>query len=107
MCFKVSKKKEIVELEQMGVILRIPKGCKKLTLTAIIEQDGKEMSVSTTLKKKALKTARKDFLDNVEFGDDYDEVYALTDEGKAYLNSPEGMAELRRIIEEELDKEDN
>ena len=85
---KHTGKRREIELEQMNVILKIPTDAVSLTITAkMLDEDGKLMSVSRTLAVSDIQGARKDFLDNVEDGDEYDAHYVLTDEGRAYLDA--------------------
>ena len=85
---KHTGKRREIELEQMNVILKIPTDAVSLTITAkMLDEDGKLMSVSRTLAVSDIQEARKDFLDNVEDGDEYDAHYVLTDEGRAYLDA--------------------
>lgn len=86
------KKKKFVDLEEMNVILRIPKDAVGLTIRVqLIGEDGELKKVERKLSVADIHTARTDFLDNVEFGDDYDAKFELTDEGREYL---ERLAEL-------------
>ena len=77
-----------VELEEINIILRIPKEAVALEVIAsLLDGDGKVMKVSTRLSVSDIREKRQDFLDNVEDGDDYDDRYVLTDEGMTYLQS--------------------
>ena len=83
---KSKKEPKIVELEEMNIILRIPKEAVALEVTAsLLDEDGKIMKASTKLSVSDIRVRRQDFLDNVEDGDDYDARFVLTDEGRAYL----------------------
>lgn len=74
-----------VELEEMCVILRIPKEAVSLELTVgILDDAGELRKVSSSLTASGIRDARQDFLDNVELGDDYDSVFVLTED---YLQS--------------------
>lgn len=78
------KDKQTVDLEEMNVILQLPEGCKKAVIYAEVEIDGDIKTVEKKLKKKDIKAAREDF--NAWIGDeDYNAVYTLTDEGRAYI----------------------
>ena len=78
--------KKTVEVEEMNIILRIPKSAASITVTAMIIEDNDEtMKVSRRLTTEDIRTARQDFLDNVEDGDDYDARFVITDEGMEYL----------------------
>lgn len=75
-----------IELEEMNIILKIPKEAVALEVTAsLLDEDGKLMRVKTKLSVSEIRDRRQDFLDNVEDGDDYDARYVLTDEGRTYL----------------------
>lgn len=79
-----------IELEQQNVIIKIPVDAVKLRITAKILGDNDTLqTVSTDLGLKDIQEARSAFLDNVEFGDDYDAVYVLTEKGRAYLEELE------------------
>ena len=57
----------------MNIILRIPKDAASVTVTAVlIDENDKTMKVSRRLSAGDIRSARQDFLDNVEDGDDYD-----------------------------------
>ena len=80
------KKKKNIELEEMNIFLRIPKEAVALEVTASLQDaDGKVMKVGTKLSASDIHDRRRDFLDNVEEGDEYDALYVLTDEGREYL----------------------
>lgn len=77
---------ETVELEQINIIMQIPKEAVSLEITAqMIGPDGKLMKVKKMLSILEIQEAREDFLSNVEDGDDYDVRYVITDEGRAWL----------------------
>lgn len=80
------KKKKNIEPEEMNIFLRIPKEAVALEVTASLpDADGKVMKVGTKLSASDIHDRRRDFLDNVEDGDEYDALYVLTDEGREYL----------------------
>ena len=80
------KKKKGIDLDEMNVILRIPKDAVGLTIRAqLIGEDGELMKVERKLSVTDIHTARTDFLDNVELGDDYDARFVITEEGRKYL----------------------
>ena len=78
-------KKKTVELEEIGIIIRIPKNCKKFKIKAIVDIDGEETKVEQKFKFEDIMIARQDFLDNVEFGDDFDAKFQVTEEGLKWL----------------------
>ena len=82
----------VLELEEMNIILKIPKEAVALEVTAsLLSEDGKVMKVKTSLSVSDIRDRRQDFLDNVECGDDYDARYAITDEGREYLEQMEQL----------------
>ena len=81
---------QTMELEQMNVILKIPRDAARLTISAVIlDDDGSPVTLEGVFNPDDIRQARQDFLDNVEGGDDYDVRYVLTDEGRAYLEQLE------------------
>lgn len=83
---KKGKSSKTMEVEEMNIILRIPKDAASLTVTAVlIGKDDKVVKVGRRLSADDIRSARQAFLDNVEDGDDYDARYVLTDEGREYL----------------------
>ena len=75
----------------LDVILKIPKEAVCLAITAqIFDEDGKLQEVETKLKVSEIMDARRDFLDNVEGGDEYDARYVVTEAGREYLKSLDG-----------------
>ena len=87
----MGKKKKEIDLDEVNIILRIPGNAAEITVSAkLLDKKGRPMEVSKKLSIQDIFKARKDFLDNVPDGDDYDAKYVLTDEGRAFL---ERMAE--------------
>ena len=83
---KTDKAEKSIEVEEMNIILLIPKEVASITVNAvIIDADDKTLKVSRRLSVEDIRKARQDFLDNVEGGDDYDAHYVLSDEGMKYL----------------------
>ena len=81
------KRKKEVELEEMNIFLRIPKDAVALEVTAsLLDGDGKLMKASNKLSVSDIGKRRQDFLDNVEFGDDYDARFVLSEKGREYLD---------------------
>ena len=79
-----------MEVEEINVILRIPREAVSVTIHAVmIDENDRSVKVSRKLSAEDIRTARQDFLDNVEYGDDYNARYVLTGEGRAYLDSLE------------------
>lgn len=73
----------------MGIIMKIPKESVSMSVSVeIIDSDtDKKKSGSVEFTKEDIDEMRKDFLENVEFGDEYDAVYMLTNKGAKLLNS--------------------
>jgi len=75
-----------IQLEDMGVIIRIPKEAVRLTMTVLIlDEDGNLQEVVAEFSASDIREARQAFLDNVEFGDDYDAIWQLTEKGRRQL----------------------
>ena len=83
-----------VELEEMPIILHIPKDSVAIELiSTMFDENGELMRVSRKISVSEIYKYRQDFLDNVEFGDEYDAVYTLTEEGRAYAEKLLGKDE--------------
>ena len=83
-----------VEVEEMPIILCIPKDSVAIELiSTMFDENGELMRVSRKISVSEIYQCRQDFLDNVEFGDDYDAVYTLTEEGRAYAEKLLGKDE--------------
>ena len=67
----------------MGIILKIPRESESLIvgITVTDAATGKEKHGSIRFDKDDIDEMRQDFLENVELGDNYDDVYMLTDIG--------------------------
>ena len=84
---KNMKSGDEVQLEDMGVILRIPKEAVRLEMTVLIlDEDGNLQKVCAEFSASDIREARQAFLDNVEMGDDYDAVWGLTEKGRRELD---------------------
>ena len=69
-----------IKLEEAGIILWIPKEAVGLYVEAkILDENDKVVKVKKTFSVSQIQKMRKDFLDNVIDGDDYDAVYCLTE----------------------------
>lgn len=75
-----------LDCELMHIIVQVPKDTVSISITAKLLQDGKLVDAHMSMSAEEFRHARRDFLDNVDGGDDYDNLYALTDEGKAYVD---------------------
>jgi hypothetical protein len=83
-----------IEVDEINIILKIPKESVRLVVSAtVLDNDGKTMKLEKTLSVSDIMAARKDFLDYVEEGDDYDVRYVLTDKGLEYLKELDGLPE--------------
>ena len=81
--------KEIL-LEEINVILKIPKGTVKLSINAtIMNENGELEKVGRDLSLTDIQDARTAFLNNIDGGDDYDAMWSLTDKGKKMLDELE------------------
>lgn len=84
------KKAKDIELEEMNIFLKIPTAAAAITVEAILlDDDGKTQKVRKHLNIADIHTARQDFLDYVDGGDDYDAKFIITDEGRRYLEELE------------------
>lgn len=79
------------ELDEMNVILKIPTEAVEVELTVKFVRDNEIIAGKRVLTMGELFQARRDFLDNVEDGDDYDVRYAITEKGLKYLEELEQM----------------
>ena len=83
---KTKDLQKIMEVEEINVILRIPRSAASVTINAVlVDEDDNPVKLKHRLSAEDIRAARQAFLDNVEDGDDYDVRYVLTDEGRAYL----------------------
>lgn len=73
------------DIELHNIIMQIPKNTSELTITAKIIEGDKVVKVQGVYNINEIFQARKDFLDYVDGGDDYNATYSLTDEGRAYV----------------------
>lgn len=81
------KSGEEIDLEQINVILQIPKNTAKLKIEAVIVDDDNQAHIVTrSLSTQEVFEARKDFTDWVD-EEEYDAVYTITDLGREYLES--------------------
>ena len=82
----MNEEENVVELDEINIIMRIPKDAATLDVTAhILGNDMKVTNATKHLTTDDVRSAREAFLENVEAGDDYDATYVLTDEGRRYL----------------------
>ena len=87
MDFNNAKTGDVIELEQRGVIIRIPSGSVFIKLEAtVIDNNGNVRLVGRNLTLDDIQDA-KEYFDEYVADDDYDDKYALTDLGKKYAES--------------------
>lgn len=89
MAKKKSKKQtenKTMTLDEMNVIMTVPELAVSLSVKATIFVDGEQKEVQKDVDLAGIRKAREDFLENVEFGDDYDAKFVLTDDGRKWLD---------------------
>lgn len=72
---------EAIELDLINIILPIPKQTVSMELTVKVMDGDTIQTVRKPFTISDIHDMRQNFLDNVEFGDDYDAVYEITEEG--------------------------
>lgn len=80
---------EPIELDLINIILPIPKQTVSMDITVKVMDGDTIQTVYKPFTISDIHDMRANFLDNVEFGDDYDAVYTITEEGKRYLEELE------------------
>lgn len=80
---------EPIELDLINIILPIPKQTVSMDLTVKVMDGDTIQTVYKPFTISDIHDMRANFLDNVTFGDDYDAVYTITEEGKRYLEAIE------------------
>ena len=81
---------DVVELNEINIFAKIPENTARLTLTVqYFDDDGNPQKAQKVMNAEDIRHARKDFLDYVEDGDDYDARYVITEEGKRWLEELE------------------
>ena len=82
--------KDVVELQEINIFAKIPENAARLTLTVqYFDDDGNPQTAYKVMNAEDIRQARKDFLDYVEDGDDYDALYVVTEEGKRWIEELE------------------
>lgn len=71
--------------ELINIIVKVPENTVACRVTAKMMEDGKLIEANMDMSPEEFRQARQDFCDNVEDGDDFDKMYTLTEEGKAYV----------------------
>ena len=74
-----------IDTELIHIIVSVPKETVTCSFSAKLLVDGKLVDAHMDMTPEEFRRARQDFLGNVEGGDEYDAVYTLTEEGKAYV----------------------
>ena len=75
--------------ELINIIVKVPGNTVACGFTAKILMNGELKEAHMDMSPEEFRQARKDFLDNVEEGDDFDKVYVLTDKAKRELGVEE------------------
>ena len=79
---------EEITVNEMNIFFTVPETCIELEVKAImLDENNNPISVTKKLTLNDIVSARKDFLDYVDDGDDYDAKYVLTDEGRSYVET--------------------
>lgn len=76
------KTKNIIDLEEIDVIIQIPKNSSRILITADVFVGDKQLSVTRVLNPDDIFNSRKDFIDLV--GDE--DIYVPTEEGRKLLS---------------------
>ena len=72
--------------ELINIIMKVPQGTSYLSATAkLFDKKGEPVSYHMEMDAEMLAEARQDFLDNVEDVHEYDQVYRLSEFGRATL----------------------
>lgn len=80
-----------LDCELINIIVKVPKETVTCGFTAKLLMNGELKEAHMEMTPEEFRQARQDFLDNVEGGDDFDKVYRLTEEGKAYVEKLMGV----------------
>ena len=90
----MDEEKQEIELEQHYIFMSIPEDTVALSITAtLLDDKGNPYQVQRKMTASEIFEARKDFLDNVEDGDDYNVLWAITDKGREWLEQREKQNE--------------
>ena len=77
-----------LETDFINIIVKIPSETVRLEVNAVfLDEGGIPYNAVMTMNPSDIFKARQDFLDNVDFGDDYDGYFTLTDKGKEMLEN--------------------
>lgn len=76
---------EVIELEEMNIIIKVPTEAVSLTVSAkVMSDDGEIYEVQSSYSPSQLRDARHCFLDEVELGDDFDARFVFAEKGLEY-----------------------
>jgi hypothetical protein len=78
-----------LDCELINIIVKVPENTVACGFTAKMLMNGELKEAHMDMTPEEFRQARKDFLDNVEEGDDYDQVYVLTEKAKRELGVEE------------------
>jgi len=78
-----------LDCELINIIVKVPKETVACRFMAKLLLNGELKEAHMDMTPEEFRQARKDFLDNVEDGDDYDQVYVLTEKAKRELGVEE------------------
>ena len=79
-----------LDTELIHIIVQVPKDTVAVSFDAKLLRGGQLVTAHMDMSAEEFRQARKDFLDEVEAGDEYDAVYTLTDEFKRKLEAQDG-----------------
>lgn len=88
-----------LDCELINIIVKVPKDTVACRFIAKMLQDGKLIEAHMDMSPEEFRQARQDFCDNVEGGDDYDKVWALTEKGKAEVDKLMGVDKKHESID--------
>ena len=87
---KETKEPEEIFLDEINVIMKIPKNAYRIKVECdVIDDHGEHHQYLKYLLPENIMQARQDFLDNVDGGDDYDARYVITEKGIEWLKQLE------------------
>lgn len=76
----------LLDTDLIHIIVQVPKDTVTVSFDAKMIRNGELVTAHMDMTPEEFRQARKDFLDEVDGGDEYDAVYALTEEGKEYAD---------------------
>ena len=80
------EEKKTIELEEMNIIIRVPKESIRLEMIAsVLDEDGEILDLHKEFPVSKIHEMRNAFLDNVEDGDDYEGRFVLTSKAEEEL----------------------